>query len=177
MKTGDTADFPLTTKRGLEAAKRYSKRAINLHDLPEKVTINKSDSRTAAMKSVNADICIKLGVSKRAPHGGQRILTPLDIPPGAFTLVSRAVPLMGRKVEVAVTQNRLPSEFGKTPAIAAFKVTILAWAMIPPKISPPAMNPAAKVAMRDFCMIVSCLKTAWYCSHTGCVNYSLQDLR
>ena len=90
----------------------------------------------------------------RGSQAGQRIVTPLDTPPGAFTLDVRTVPLMGRKVDVDVTQKRLPSEFGKTPAIAEFKVTILAWAMIPPKTRPPAMNPAAKVARRDFCMIV-----------------------
>ena len=54
------------------------------------------------------------------------MVTPLDTPPGAVTLVSRATPLIGRKTLAAVTQNRLPSELGKTPAIEAFKVVILA---------------------------------------------------
>ena len=86
------------------------------------------------------------------------MVTPLDTPPGAVTLVSRATPLMGRKTLAALTQNRLPSELGKTPAIEPFKVVILAWAMTPPKIRPPAMKPAAKVAMRGFCTVVSFVK-------------------
>jgi len=62
---------------------------------------------------------------------------------------------MGRRTEAAVTQKRLPSEFGKTPAIALFNVTIRAWARAPPRATPPAMKPAAKMAMGDACIIVS----------------------
>ena len=41
-KAGDTVDFLLTAKRVLAAARRYLERAINLHGLPEKITIDKS---------------------------------------------------------------------------------------------------------------------------------------
>ena len=49
-KAGDTADFLLTAKRDLAAARRYLERAINLHSLPEKITIDKSGANIAAIK-------------------------------------------------------------------------------------------------------------------------------
>jgi putative transposase len=54
-KAGDTVDFLLTAKRDKAAAQRYLERAINLHGLPEKITIDKSGANTAAIQSVNAD--------------------------------------------------------------------------------------------------------------------------
>ena len=54
-KAGDTVDFLLTAKRDLAAARRNLERAINLHGLPEKITIEKSGANTAAIRSVNAD--------------------------------------------------------------------------------------------------------------------------
>lgn len=39
---GDTVDFLLKTKRDKAATRRFLERAINLHDLPEKITIDKS---------------------------------------------------------------------------------------------------------------------------------------
>ena len=47
----------LTAKRDLAAARRFLERAINLHDLPEKITIDKSGANTAAIESVKADAC------------------------------------------------------------------------------------------------------------------------
>ena len=37
-RAGDTVDFLLTAKRDLAAARRFLERAINLHDIPEKIT-------------------------------------------------------------------------------------------------------------------------------------------
>ena len=54
-KAGDTVDFLLTAKRVLAAARRYLESAIDLHGLPEKITIDKSGANTAAIKSVNGD--------------------------------------------------------------------------------------------------------------------------
>jgi putative transposase len=54
-RDGDTIDFLLTAKRDLAAARRFLERAINLHDLPEKITIDKSGANTAAIDSVIAD--------------------------------------------------------------------------------------------------------------------------
>jgi putative transposase len=59
-KAGDAVDFMLTAKRDLAAARRYLERAINLHGLPEKITIDKSGANTAAIKIVNADACIDI---------------------------------------------------------------------------------------------------------------------
>ena len=59
-KCGDTVDFLLTAKRDLAAARRYLERAINLHGLPDKITIDKSGSNTAAIRSVNDDACVDI---------------------------------------------------------------------------------------------------------------------
>ena len=59
-KAGDTVDFLLTAKRDTAAARRYLERAINLHDLPEKITIDKSRANTAAIRSVNDDACLEI---------------------------------------------------------------------------------------------------------------------
>jgi transposase-like protein len=59
-KAGDTADFLLTAKRDLAAARRYLERAINLHSLPVKITIDKSGANIAAIKSVNVDACLDI---------------------------------------------------------------------------------------------------------------------
>ena len=52
-RTGDTVDFLLTAKRDRAAARRYLERAINLHGLPQKITIDKSGANRAAIRSVN----------------------------------------------------------------------------------------------------------------------------
>ncbi|UUZ66468.1 IS6 family transposase (plasmid) [Polaromonas sp. P1-6] len=57
-REGDTVDFLLTAKRDLAAARHFLERAINLHDLPEKITIDKSGANTAAIESVKADACV-----------------------------------------------------------------------------------------------------------------------
>jgi transposase-like protein len=59
-KEGDTVDFLLTAKRDKAAARRYLERAINLHGLPEKITIDKSGANTAAIHSVNVDVCLEI---------------------------------------------------------------------------------------------------------------------
>ena len=57
-KSGDTVDFLLTARRDVAAARRYLERAINLHGLLEKITIDKSGANTAAIRSVNSDGCV-----------------------------------------------------------------------------------------------------------------------
>ena len=59
-KAGDTVDLLLTAKWDLAAARRYLERAINLHGLPEKITIDKSGANTAAIRSINADACLDI---------------------------------------------------------------------------------------------------------------------
>ncbi|CDN90603.1 Integrase, catalytic region [Hydrogenophaga intermedia] len=57
-REGDAVDFLFTAKRDLAAARRFLECAINLHDLPEKITIDKSGANTAAIESVKADACV-----------------------------------------------------------------------------------------------------------------------
>ena len=57
-KSGDTVDFLLTARRDLAAARRYLERAIDLHGLPEKITIDRSGANTAAVRSLNEDACV-----------------------------------------------------------------------------------------------------------------------
>ncbi len=59
-KFGDTVDFLLTAKRDLAAVRRFLGRAINLHDLPEKITIDKSGANTADIGSIKADACVDI---------------------------------------------------------------------------------------------------------------------
>ena len=48
---GDTVDFLLTARRDKAAARRFLERAIGLHDVPQRITIDKSGANTAAMKA------------------------------------------------------------------------------------------------------------------------------
>lgn len=59
-KFGDTVDFLLTAKRDLAAARRILESAINLHDVPEKITIDKSGANMAAIESVKKDACVDI---------------------------------------------------------------------------------------------------------------------
>jgi transposase-like protein len=59
-KFGDTVDFLLTAKRDLAAARRFLERSIDLHDVPEKIAIDKSGANTAAIKSVKDDACVDI---------------------------------------------------------------------------------------------------------------------
>ena len=54
-KLGQTVDFLLTAKRDFAAARRFFVRALELHDVPEKITIDKSGANTAAVRSLVAD--------------------------------------------------------------------------------------------------------------------------
>ena len=54
-KTGNTVDFLLRAKRDHTAARAFFERAIGLHDMPEKIAIDKSGSNTAAVVSIQAD--------------------------------------------------------------------------------------------------------------------------
>ena len=59
-KAGETVDFLLSAKRDLAAARRYWERAIDLHGLPEKITIDKSGANKAVIHSVNVDACLEI---------------------------------------------------------------------------------------------------------------------
>jgi putative transposase len=53
--TGHTIDFLLRAHRDLVAARHFLERAIDLHGVPDKITIDKSGANTAAIQSVQAD--------------------------------------------------------------------------------------------------------------------------
>ena len=59
-RAGDTVDFLLMAKRDKAAARRFLERAINLHGVPEKITIDKSGVNTAVIESVRADACVDI---------------------------------------------------------------------------------------------------------------------
>ncbi len=54
-RDGSTIDFLLRAHRDLTAARRFFERAIELHGVPEKITIDKSGANTAAIESLRAD--------------------------------------------------------------------------------------------------------------------------
>jgi putative transposase len=54
-RLGQTVDFLLTARRDLAAARRFFERAIDLHGVPEKITIDKSGANTAAVHGLVAD--------------------------------------------------------------------------------------------------------------------------
>ena len=54
-KAEQTIDFLLRAHRDCAAARRFFERAINLHGLPEKITIDKSGANTAAIEGIRAD--------------------------------------------------------------------------------------------------------------------------
>ena len=56
----DTVDFLLIAKRHLPTSRRFLEHAIDLVDLPEKITIDKSGANTAAIESVKADACVDI---------------------------------------------------------------------------------------------------------------------
>ena len=59
-KLGHTVDFLLTAKRDHAAARRFFEQAIGLHDVPEKITIDKSGTNTAAVHSMVADSGVEI---------------------------------------------------------------------------------------------------------------------
>ena len=56
-KQGDTVDFLLTAKRDKAAARRFLERAIDLHGVPECITIDQSGANAAAIESVKQQAC------------------------------------------------------------------------------------------------------------------------
>lgn len=54
-RAGDTIDFLLRAHRDGAAARRFFERAMDLHGVPDKITIDKSGANTAAVASIRAD--------------------------------------------------------------------------------------------------------------------------
>jgi transposase-like protein len=54
-RLGCTVDFLLTAHRDIAAARRFFERALDRHDVPEKITIDKSGANTAAVQGLIDD--------------------------------------------------------------------------------------------------------------------------
>ena len=54
-RDGHTVDFLLTAKRDKAAARRFLERALGVHAVPEKISIDKSGANTAAVESIKDD--------------------------------------------------------------------------------------------------------------------------
>ena len=54
-RVGDTIDFLLCAHRDCAAARRFFERAMDLHGVPDKITIDKSGANTAAIVGMMAD--------------------------------------------------------------------------------------------------------------------------
>ena len=67
-RDGDTVDFLLIPNRDKAAARRFLEAAIDLRDLPENITIDKSGANTAAIESVEADVCIDIPMRQSKYH-------------------------------------------------------------------------------------------------------------
>jgi transposase-like protein len=66
-KIGGAVDFLLTAKRDRKAASRFLRKAIGQHDIPEKITIDKSGANTAALESYNAEHEADIELHQRLP--------------------------------------------------------------------------------------------------------------
>ena len=65
---GSTVDFMLRAHRDMPAARRFLERAIDLHGVPEKITIDKSGANTAAILSVCANGAVSIEMSQSKYH-------------------------------------------------------------------------------------------------------------
>jgi len=65
-RLGQTVDFLLSARRDEAAARRFFERAMAQHDVPEKITVDKSGANTAAVRGLIADsgVTIELRQSK-----------------------------------------------------------------------------------------------------------------
>ncbi|MDM0053791.1 IS6 family transposase [Variovorax sp. J22R115] len=61
-RLGQTVDFLLTARRDVAAARRFFECAIGQHDVPEKITIDKSGANTAAVSGLIADSGVTIEV-------------------------------------------------------------------------------------------------------------------
>ena len=55
-RMGQTVDFLLTARRDEAAARRFFEQAINLHDVPEKITIDKSGANHRCCQRVDGGL-------------------------------------------------------------------------------------------------------------------------
>lgn len=79
-RLGQTVDFLLTARRDEAAARRFFQRAMDLHDVPRTITIDKSGANTAAVRSLVDDsgLAIELRPSKyrKRMRSAKHVLEP-----------------------------------------------------------------------------------------------------
>ena len=63
-RDGDTVDFLLRAKPDHAAARAFFERAMDLHGVPEKITIDKSGANAAAITSIQADSGLPIEMRK-----------------------------------------------------------------------------------------------------------------
>ncbi|MEZ5645004.1 MAG: IS6 family transposase [Burkholderiaceae bacterium] len=63
-RLGQSVNFLLTARRDVAAARRFFERAIELHDRPEKVMIDKCDANTAAVHGLVEDSGLQIQLSQ-----------------------------------------------------------------------------------------------------------------
>ena len=68
LRTGATIDLLVWAHRGIDAARRFFERAIELHGVPETITIDKSGANTAAVGGIPDNVVKVL----RLAHPGVR---------------------------------------------------------------------------------------------------------
>jgi transposase-like protein len=121
-REGHTVDFLLRAHRDEAAARRFLERAIDLHGVPEKITIDKSCANTAAIVSVQADsgLPIELRQSKylnniieQDDRAIKRVTRPMlgfkTFRCARILIAGIEIMHMNRKGQLGVTKDRVSS--------------------------------------------------------------------
>ena len=75
-KTGQTIDFLLTEQRDEEAARRFLKKAIRRHGVPETITLDGSEANEATIKSYNQEYGTAITIGSSTANRGLRTTAP-----------------------------------------------------------------------------------------------------
>ncbi|MSQ56784.1 MAG: IS6 family transposase [Limnohabitans sp.] len=123
-RAGDTVDFLLTAKRDMGAARRFFKQAINLHGVPEKITIDKSGANIAAIESVKADACVDIvlrqskylnNIVEQDHRAVKRVTRPM---PGFKSFWSARTIITGMETMHMIRKGQMHSPKGSTLSAA-----------------------------------------------------------
>ena len=120
---GDTVDFLFSAKRDIAAARRFLERAIGLHGLPEKITIDKSGANTAAIESVIADpgapntvrlssFALSLSKGEWASTSSARTANRTVLPRRTPPIASVQIPEQYRRTGSSIHQAHHPADAG-----------------------------------------------------------------
>ena len=112
-RNGDTVDFLLRAKRDHAAARAFFERAMVLHGVPEKITIDKSDANTAAIASIQADSGLPIEVRQskylsnlvEQDHRAAKRVTRSAL--GFKTIRCARIPIAGIKIMHMIRKGQL----------------------------------------------------------------------